>query len=54
MALDEALQIELDEWLKNQETLWKQKSKDGWLNDGDANTSYFHLTTIIHARNNTI
>lgn len=31
-----------------------QKVKDKWLKDGDANTKYFHLTAIIHARKNRI
>lgn len=54
LALDENLQHELDIWLAREETLWRQKAKDKWLNDGDANTRYFHITTIIHSRTNKI
>lgn len=54
LALDASLQVELDIWLHRIETLWMQKSKDKWLKDGDANTRFFHLTAIIHARNNRI
>lgn len=53
LALDSALQVELDIWLKIVETLCS-KSKDKWLKDGDANTKYFHLSAINHARNNRI
>lgn len=53
-SLDLALQVELDMWLQRIETFWKQKAKDKWLMDGDSNTRYFHLTTIINARHNRI
>ncbi|XP_012850814.1 PREDICTED: uncharacterized protein LOC105970524 [Erythranthe guttata] len=54
IAIDAALQVELDIWLARVETFWWQRSKDKWLKDGDANTKYFHLSTILHARNNRI
>ncbi|KAL3641647.1 hypothetical protein CASFOL_012462 [Castilleja foliolosa] len=42
LAIDEALQVELDSWIQRSETLWRQKAKDKWLKQGDANTRYFH------------
>lgn len=54
VALDTALQVQLDIWLSRTQTLWMQKVKDKRLKDGDANTKYFHLTAIIHARKNRI
>ena len=41
------LQGELDEWLTRNDTVWKQKSRVIWLRDGDRNTKFFHLSTII-------
>lgn len=41
--------------MRDQENIfWKQKSRDKWLQDGDRNTKYFHLTTLIRRRNNKI
>lgn len=45
---------ELDGLLAQEEHIWKDKAKAKWSEDGDANTHYFHLTTIIHRNHNTI
>ena len=48
------IQIELNGWLKKYETVWRQKSRETWLKDGDKNSRFFHLTTIIRRRRNAI
>lgn len=45
---------ELDEHLKREEIFWQKKAKTRWLEEGDANTHYFHITTIVHRRHNKI
>ncbi|KAK9937007.1 hypothetical protein M0R45_013825 [Rubus argutus] len=43
------------EELRDQEAIfWHQKSRDQWLKDGDRNTKFFHLTTLIQRRRNKI
>ncbi|KAL3655055.1 hypothetical protein CASFOL_000841 [Castilleja foliolosa] len=37
--LEKNLMMELDTWLNRVDIFWRQKSKDKWLKDGDANTS---------------
>lgn len=48
------LQLELDELLEIEEIIWRDKVKGKWLEEGDANTRFFHLSTIIHQRHNAI
>jgi hypothetical protein len=48
------LQSELNEWLIRYDILWKQKSHELWLRNGDRNTKFFHLSTIIRRRHNSI
>lgn len=40
-------QVELDSFPKKEEFLWKEKTKEKWMEEGDFNSNYFHLTTII-------
>ncbi|XP_024197763.1 uncharacterized protein LOC112200986 [Rosa chinensis] len=43
------------EVIRDQEALlWQQKSRDKWLKDGDKNTEFFHLTTLVLRRRNKI
>ena len=51
---EEALQSELIEWLTRSEILRKQKSRELWLKEGDRNTKFFHLSTIIRRMRNNI
>lgn len=54
VRMEKDLQIEIDEMLKREESLWRDKAKSKWLQEGDTNTCYFHLTTILHRKYNSI
>ncbi|KAG8374862.1 hypothetical protein BUALT_Bualt10G0039700 [Buddleja alternifolia] len=54
LALMEAMEVDLDDSYKKLESMWRQKSRLKWLRDGDANTKFFHLSSILHRRNNNI
>ena len=40
--------------LHAQEIFWRQKSRITWLKDGDANTKFFHRSSILRRRQNRI
>lgn len=54
IKLESKLRIELDEMLEREETLWYQKSRIDWLQDGDRNTTFFHLSTVARRWKNNI
>lgn len=52
--LNTKLQDDLNTIFQQEEVFWFQKSREKWLMQGDRNTSYFHLTTIVRRRRNRI
>lgn len=52
--LEHELTHEYNHILKLEEEFWALKSRITWLNEGDANTKYFHLSTLQRCRKNRI
>jgi ribonuclease HI len=48
------LQHSLDNLLIQEESLWRNKSRETWLTCKDLNTKFFHTSTIIKRRRNAI
>ncbi|KAM2244521.1 hypothetical protein ACFXTI_005579 [Malus domestica] len=44
----------LDQLLAQEESVWKQRSRIKWLQDGDANTKFFHQSTMQRRRRNQV
>lgn len=53
-AQETNLQRQWEERLKQEEMLWRQKSRVQWLKQGERNTSFFHKSTIQHRACNRI
>lgn len=51
---EEVLLKEFDVVLEQEEMVWFQKSREKWKVDGDRNTTFFHISTIIRRRRNRI
>ena len=52
--LEKEVQGELRSTLWQEEILWFQKARTTWLNDGDKNTTYYHLKTKIKRSKNRV
>ncbi|KAF3651507.1 hypothetical protein FXO38_16581 [Capsicum annuum] len=52
--LENKLLFDYDGLLKCEEDFWKTKSRISWLTEGDANTAFFHSSTIDRRRRNRI
>ncbi|XP_060968612.1 uncharacterized protein LOC115704452 [Cannabis sativa] len=48
------VQLSILEMEANLERIWKQKSRENWIHNGDGNTKFFHASTVIRRRRNTI
>lgn len=44
----------MDDILAQEEMMWYKKSRVSWLKDGDKNTTFFQLSTIIRRWKNKI
>ncbi|XP_074303688.1 uncharacterized protein LOC141638174 [Silene latifolia] len=54
IILEAQLRKELDEVLAQEELLWYQKSRVDFIKDGDRNTSYFYVSTLVRRWRNRI
>ncbi len=48
------LKSQLGDIVMDEETMWKARSRQLWLNKGDGNTKYFHAMANARRRKNTI
>ena len=52
--LEQGLVKDLIQREKQEEILWRKKSRKLWLKEGDQNTSFFHKSTVQHRQKNRI
>lgn len=54
IALEKDLQSALASVLNQEEELWSLKSRLNWMIQGDRNTAFYHMTTLIRRKRNKI
>ncbi|KAL4360714.1 hypothetical protein GQ457_04G022170 [Hibiscus cannabinus] len=54
LMLEDDLKRELDSMLSQEESLWYQKARTQWIENGDHNTTFFHMATTVRNRHNHI
>nr|XP_023928564.1 uncharacterized protein LOC112039890 [Quercus suber] len=54
LELEKNLQVDLDNVLCQEAELWALKSRINWAVQGDRNTSFFHMSTLVRRRRNRI
>ena len=54
VELEKVLQQELDSILNQERDIWALKSRLNWLVEGERNTSFFHVTTLVRRKRNQI
>ena len=54
LNLEASLNLELDEWLAKEDLWLRQNSRELWVKEGDCNSRFFHLSTIIRRKRNYI
>lgn len=52
--LENELLKELDVVLSQEEELWVLKSRVNWMIQGDRNTSFYHVSTLVRRKRNKI
>ena len=54
LELEKELLGELDTILRQEEELWALKSRVNWLIQGDRNTAFYHVSTLVRRKRNKI
>lgn len=53
-VMSRMLESKMEDLLRKEEIMWRQRSRNSWLAEGDKNTSYFHRTATGRKKRNFI